>query len=372
MTVLFRMTSIVPRSELYEVKETPSSGRGVFATKAIPADTPLMSTDLLPAHVVYREYKREVCAHCFAYKSSRHLKLKIDEAGHAFCSKECMRAFEADAGAVGLEAWAVLEMFVKGNGKGSNERNGNKFAAVSDEEARRPDVEQITLAWQAADETVRLIRRAKEGSTSKVDQKALKFVLGEQMFSDTLSFLLSGVLMLAKTQTTEKNCEWQAVLELVTDGTPYTSPLDLTKNIRSYLQLTAILPLDLLTHLTPQNCLTLVSRDSHNSFGIRSLDDNGSELFGYGVWPTASYWNHSCEPSVQKKRVGRAWEFWSKHDVQEGEELCISYMGGDEADLNVIERRGRSQDIWGFECACRKCTREEEELEGTSDGSSQV
>jgi SET and MYND domain-containing protein len=362
------MASTSPTSDLYEVKETPSSGRGVFATKLILAGTPLMSTDLLPAHVVYRGYKREVCAYCFAYESSRHLKLKIVETGHAFCTKECMRAFKADAGAVGLEAWAVVEIFVKGNGKGSNERDGDKFAVLPDEGAKRPDVEQITLAWQEADETVALVRKARNGSKSKPHQKALQSVLSQQMYSNTLSFLLSGVLMLAKTETQEENRDWQAVLELVADSTPYTSPLDLTKNIRSYLQLTAILSLDLLTHLTPHNCLTLVSRDSHNSFGIRSLDDNGSEMFGYGAWPLASYWNHSCEPSVQKKRVGRAWEFWTEHDIQVGEELCISYMGGDEAELDVIERRGRSQDIWGFECACTKCMRDEEELEGTSDG----
>lgn len=259
----------------------------------------------------------------------------------------------------------MVEGFVRGKGG----KVGNAREGLPDEGAVRPGREEIRRQWEEAERTAELIRRAREGSRQKVHRKALQSTLGLQMYPDMLAFLLSGVLTLAKVAANEKCSEWDAVLELVADETPYTSPEDLLKNTRSYLQLVALLPVSLLPHISAEKCLTLVSRDSHNSFGIRSLDDNGSEMFGFGVWPLASYFNHSCEPSVHKKRVGRGWRFWAAHDILEGEELCISYMGGDEQDLNLAERRGRSEEIWGFICACTKCMREEEELEETTVGS---
>ncbi|KIW09559.1 uncharacterized protein PV09_00432 [Verruconis gallopava] len=357
-----------PASDLYALQETPSSGRGVFATQALRANTVLFKTDLLPAYVVYREYKREVCAHCFAYDSSRAHKLKVSETGHSFCSKDCLRTWKAEAGSVGLQAWAALETFIRGGktGRSSGPMDGNVYDTLPDEGATRPSADEIRIAWEQAERTAEAIRKARDGSKQKVHRKALQSTLSLQMYPDTLTFLLSGVLTISRQAESQ---DWQSILDLVADETPYASPQDLAKNVRSYLHLLCVLPTELLPHVTGANCLTLVSRDSHNSFGIRSLDDNGSEMFGFGVWPTASYFNHSCEPSVAKRRVGRAWEFWTAHDVEAGEELCISYMGGDEQDLNLVERRRRSEEIWGFLCACSKCMCEEEELEEATVGS---
>jgi SET and MYND domain-containing protein len=349
-------------TELYELQETPSSGRGVFARKAIPANISILKTDLLPAYVVNREYSREVCARCFAYNHSREFKLKILETGHSFCGKDCLRAWKADTGDVGLGAWTAVEAFVRGRSARPNggSMEGNVYDMMPDEGAARPSPEEIRGAWEEAEGTAALIREARDGSKQKVHRKALRIMMSLQMYPDTLTFLLSGMLVLANEKRTR---DWQSVLELVPDATPYTSPQDLAKNIRSFLHLLSVLPLALLPHVTAENCFTLVSRDSHNSFGIRSLDDNGSEMFGFGVWPIASYFNHSCEPNVGKRRVGRGWEFWTAQGVEEGEELCISYMGGDERDLNLGERRGRTKEIWGFVCACMKCVVEEEEEE---------
>jgi SET and MYND domain-containing protein len=364
------VSSTFPSSELYTVQETPTAGRGVFAAKAIPAGAPIIKTDVLPAYVVYREYKREICAHCFAYDHSRPFKLKVSETGHSFCSKDCLRAWKANEGAEGLEAWATVETFVRSKSASSNgSMEGNVYDTLPDEGAVRPSEEEVRKAWGDAEHTAELIRKAREGSKLKVHRKALQSTMSLQMYPDTLAFLLSGILTLSR----EKNSrDWASVLELVADATPYTSPQDLAKNIRSYLHLLSVLPTALLPHVTPETCFTLVSRDSHNSFGIRSLDDNGSEMFGFGIWPIASYFNHSCEPNVGKKRVGRGWEFWAAWDIEEGEELCISYMGGEECELNLGERRRRSEEVWGFVCACTKCMAEEDELEGTtleSDGS---
>ena len=113
-----------------------------------------------------------------------------------------------------------------------------------------------------------------------------------------------------------------------------------------------------------------MDRDCHNSFGLRSLDDGGDEMFGFGVWASASYWNHSCLANLEKERVGRTWRFWAKRDIAEGEELCITYLGLETPELDLEERRKRTKETWAFECGCQRCIEEskvdlEEETEQT-------
>ena len=118
----------------------------------------------------------------------------------------------------------------------------------------------------------------------------------------------------------------------------------------------------LLTFMDAQaeRCQELISRASHNAFSIRPNNDGqqSGEFLGYGVWPEASFFNHSCRPNLRKERRGRLWLFWADEEVEEGEELCITYLGGDEKDLGVEERRRRLQDEWGFRCCCTRCIEE--------------
>ncbi|KIK57318.1 hypothetical protein GYMLUDRAFT_172774, partial [Collybiopsis luxurians FD-317 M1] len=48
-------------------KSTPYGGRGLFATHFIPKDTLLHTSSSPFASVIYRKYRKEVCADCFAY-----------------------------------------------------------------------------------------------------------------------------------------------------------------------------------------------------------------------------------------------------------------------------------------------------------------
>lgn len=45
--------------------------------------------------------------------------------------------------------------------------------------------------------------------------------------------------------------------------------------------------------------------------------------------------------------------------MEKGEELCISYMGGDEVELDLRERRKRLSETWVFECGCIRCEMED-------------
>jgi SET and MYND domain-containing protein len=244
---------------------------------------------------------------------------------------------------MGIEAWAAIENYVKGRGK---EDNG-----MVDTDLVRPKVKDITKAWESVAEQAALIRVARGGEgATKQHRKAISKALQAPINPDVMSFCVSGLLWQHAHPT-----EWAKVLALAEDRTPYHSIDDLEIFTRTYLHLLAVLPLPLLPTVTAKSLFVLSSRDSHNSFGIRSLEDEGSEFFGYGCWPAASYFNHSCNPNVEKKRVGRTWEFRAGRHIESGEELCITYLSGEERKLSRGKRNIRLLKNWGFECGCERC-----------------
>ncbi|TID19556.1 25S rRNA (adenine-N(1))-methyltransferase [Venturia nashicola] len=370
--------SSLPGSTLFEVEDTPTCGRGVFALQDIPAGTSLLHTASLPASVVLRNYNREVCAQCFVYERGRNLKTRSVETGHSFCSQECLQAWMEDVGPIAIQAWTAIEDFIKKKsmqGNGSQNGNGNDDHEFHDMNDARPNEEEIRLAWDSVSSTAHFVLEARNGSIRKPHRRALTSVLAIFPNPDYLSFLLSATLSRSRNvlPPTERAAatEWESLLELVPDPTPYATSSCLQTAIQSYLHLLALLPLPLLPHVNAAGFLALAERDSHNSFGIRSLDDGGEEFMGYGVWPVASFFNHSCSPNVGKRRVGRTWDFWTSRRVRKGEELFISYMGGDEVDLDLGERRKRLGETWAFECGCVRCviedvglSKEDEVLEG--------
>jgi SET and MYND domain-containing protein len=342
----------------FTIKETLSAGRGVFPTSSLAAGTPLLNTNIIPAHVILREYKKEVCAQCFIYEQGRAIKIRDGRLGLYFCSEACQLDWRASATETELAAIEAVESFVKNKSKAQkapmyDSVNGGFLPDVS---SVRPSVEQINYSWNLVTSTADFIRRARAGSHAKPHRRALNAALAVPPSPDVLSFLLSGIL----TQALRPDA-WRNLTQLVPDEIPYPSLSDLENNVYAYLQLLALLPTDLLPHVQPKTCRAVVERDSHNSFGIRSLDDNGDEYFGYALWPEASFFNHSCRPNVAKKRNGRTWEFWLLRDVKAGQELTISYLGGEENELGFAERKRRLHATWRFECQCERCDLEDAE-----------
>ncbi|KAJ9623297.1 Histone-lysine N-methyltransferase set-6 [Taxawa tesnikishii (nom. ined.)] len=353
----------LPSSALFSVRETASSGRGVYATQAIPAGTLLFSTSALAAGVVYREYRKEVCAQCFAYDRGRVWRLRDSRAGVAFCGEACHDEWRRE-NAAGEAAFVAVEALGKG-GKGQTE-DGEEEKQSQDE--RRPTEEEIDTAWMKAEEMADRIRAARSSTQpSKAQRRDLNRVLATQPLRDILSYLLSGVLC------SEQEPElWADVLSLAADSKPYTTPTELEFHITSYHHLLAVCPIDLLPYITQATVRTIARNSAHNVFNIWSQDlvsedegsqndtgsagaPGGSECLGYGMWTTASYWNHSCAPNVRKRRSGRIWQFWAERDVKAGEELCITYLGGDEREMTRGQRRERLSKNWGFLCGCNRC-----------------
>ncbi|KAL1584222.1 hypothetical protein WHR41_06787 [Cladosporium halotolerans] len=349
-----------PTSTHFSIRPIPSAGRGVLASTPLAPNTPLLLSPPPAAHVIFRQYRREVCAHCLHYDRGRTLPVRDAPIGKVFCAEPCRAAWREAQGPLGVEAWTALETFVRSRAKSVVSTLAQ--AAVG----AKPGAQAVVATWEAAAEVGALHARARGGGVGAADsgpgikadreyRRALHHVWTQSVDPDILGYLLSGVL------TAHGDAGyWQREVEgLAMDEEAYKDTADLEAHCNAFLQLVATVPRELVGSCTVEVCQTLANASSHNSFGIRAGGDEGEEYMGYALYPEASYFNHSCSPSVRKKRVGRQWEFSTAREVGEGEELCITYLGGDEKDLTVTQRRERLRGVWGFECMCERCRRED-------------
>jgi hypothetical protein len=104
-------------------------------------------------------------------------------------------------------------------------------------------------------------------------------------------------------------------------------------------------------------------RENANSFGLWEMGNNDItnadggvaddlELLGWGIYPSAVYFNHSCDANVIKVREGRNMIFITRHMINKGEEACISYGSVGE---DVESRRSRLLEHYHFLCNCTRC-----------------
>lgn len=97
-------------------------------------------------------------------------------------------------------------------------------------------------------------------------------------------------------------------------------------------------------------------REMSNSFGIWDPPEGcEQELLGWALHPQAVFFNHSCAPNIRKLRQGRDMVFMAEQDIQEGDELCISYGSAAEP---VESRRKRLLENYSFWCQCTRCIAE--------------
>lgn len=228
----------------------------------------------------------------------------------------------------------------------------------------KPGEQAVLATWEEAEEIASMHRNARCSTASnsgpgiKADKeyrKSLHHVWTQPVDPDIMAYLLSGIIFRHQFPEAYE----REVATLAMDPEPYKDNADLEAHCNAFLQLIATVPRALVPSCTTQLCQVLSNAGSHNSFGIRAGGDDGEEYMGYSLYPEASYFNHSCAPNISKKRVGRQWEFKIAREVAAGEELCITYLGGDEKDLTVKERRDRLKGVWGFECMCQRCRQED-------------
>lgn len=347
---------MTPSSSLFEVQDIPNAGRGVIAKSLIPEDSLILESGPPAFSVIFQQYRRETCGFCFLWDRGRTLPVKNLGTAKFFCSEECQSRWLEEQGELGVESWRRLAAFVRAKGKGTN---ADELMA----EGPRPDRMAIDVAWKEAEADAKILQESRfsmnPGLSTKASRKraaAIQQKIGKTVDANMLSYFLDGILLHHKGSPLV-----QEVLSLARDDTPYRTENDLRNGCHSFLQLVSILPPELLSVLTPEVCRSMVQADNHNAFGIRGGGEDSEEYMGYGVYPCASYFNHSCKPNVKKRRIGRCWEFRAANNIAMGEECCISYLGGDEKDLSFTERQSRLEEVWGFACGCERCRREDGE-----------
>ncbi|KAI9018932.1 hypothetical protein DFJ74DRAFT_769738 [Hyaloraphidium curvatum] len=148
------------------------------------------------------------------------------------------------------------------------------------------------------------------------------------------------------------------------------------RDVRAFRLLLVVLPQKLWTapssDLTPAELFRgVVYRERANTFGIWEPTDPAeaagrpgageeSEILGSAVYPTAAFFNHSCDPAMYRMQAGKAIEFYARRDIAEGEELTIAY--GEVSD-RLGERRNKLASEYFFLCDCSKCQKESSEQE---------
>lgn len=108
-------------------------------------------------------------------------------------------------------------------------------------------------------------------------------------------------------------------------------------------------------------------RERANSFGLWELEQDGDiakgrggvsddlELLGFGIYPSAVYFNHACDANVIKVRQGKTIHFVARRMISQHEEACISYGTVEE---DVYKRRERLLEHYHFICQCKTCVQE--------------
>jgi hypothetical protein len=338
----------LPESAHFVVRDAPQAGRGVFARKALSAGDHLLTTSpqLSPtAHVVLRPYRREACAYCFSYDRGREWKNRVAGTALAFCTDDCRSYWIARYGEDALQSCVAVESCIQKHLKHNDD---------TDMEERFFDAHGAADMWKQATLVGDQLITARMARKPSKEQKRLIRSHSEVMVDpDILSFLLSVALIASYAESTSS-------LRALEGNSRVYETASLDEHIKAYYTLLAVLPVAALASFTSDLCHEYVSRASHNAFSIRPTadGDHSGEFLGYGVWPEASFFNHSCQPNVRKERIGRQWTFSASQDVVEGDELCITYLGGEEKDLDVIRRREKLRDEWGFICYCKRCVEE--------------
>ncbi|KLO07426.1 SET domain-containing protein [Schizopora paradoxa] len=399
-------------SSLISILQTPNAGFGVFAKRNLAPHTELLRSSSPAAYVIYRQFRKEVCAWCFRYDLGRTVGGPFNGGGMVFDTASCRDSWLEEYGAIGLECFGTVEAFVQ---KQSRKRGEEEESRERDSELP-PSPKEIDQAWEAIQEASlnvrnhRLLSRQQNFSehqttpTSNHLQQASLRKIGASALANALSlpvpdadllfFLLSGLLCRYKSRSTDKEMkqtsdQWSSMLSLCPSSTPYSSKRSLAETTHAYLQLLAILPVALLEdpQLVCRSTIeSILSRDVGNSFGIWSVEepfdriyscndatnsstpqsDDDPEMLGYAVYPSASFFNHSCRPNVHKQRIGRSWIFSIASDsVSAGDELSITYIRGEEDNLTLAQRRLRLEGGWSFVCQCSKCIAEEDAASGS-------
>ncbi|KAF9269798.1 SET domain-containing protein [Marasmius fiardii PR-910] len=338
--------------DIYEIRGTPYGGRGAFAIQSISKGN-LVHTSYGPyASVIYRNYRKEVCAQCFAYafdnkRSTWNVKTE-GITGFWFCSEDCRKVWE-EGGQVwgGVNLVAQMQASIDKLDKSLKKSKGLRTTSLVNSQPVSGSCtitqEALDLAWRDAEQHPPL------DQLNDLELDMVRFLA-----TAIVNHYVEDVDRPTPQRHHALSGTWADFMQLQNNELDYvrSKPHILASHLRVYGFIRkAVIPI-----LRPyvENADTvrqIIGRDQGNAFGLYEVfGDN--EMFGYAIYISGSYFNHNCSPNVRKERVGREMRFFATRDVQPGEELCTNYI-----DINdgAKDRRDNLSKEWYFDCMCERC-----------------
>ena len=280
-------------------------GFGIFATRNIAKDEVVLTETPYVSYI--ENIDRSRCSHCAKRLESRVLC----SCGEVYCSNQCRhRASVEYHAALCNTSYRQIETFLQQHGRTSSSRQINMVA--------------------------RLLARA---SIEKPSDKK---------YSSPLDLAPIHILH----RTTDVNS--------LADLEDSTYNMNIPQPIENYLLIdflyTENIP-SLYRQSNPRIDMDIIVQTSRvllaNTYRVDGSDVNLAVLLA------GSFFNHDCNPNAElttKPSTGNTAYFKTKRDVQEGEELTVSYVDPDEENqMRSLKLLG----FYGFRCQCKRCLLEQ-------------
>lgn len=358
----------------------PGKGRGFVAKQPIPAGTVVHTAAPLAA-VVSQEWTPETCAWCFAFSYPKRMRVKVDIKQNKarpttikdilFCSNECKEQFERhgyeNESLLFLRCCDAFEQAIQERKKADRKGNHESLAA------------QLTTASINIENDEELATWLDNVWTKVTNElRSMPLCWLPENSERTMCRLIAMCL-------SRRQCQAEYVLPDPTVGNfddlwqIQCNELDHYRHLvrkNSQQDLLEIMQLYVffanavsgIIHDCPHTLFRAIYfRERANSFGLWEMPHHNSatdsddgvtddlELLGWGIYPSAVYFNHACDANVAKIRDGRLMKFVARRDIEEGEEAFISYGSVGES---VRDRQQRLLEHYHFLCACKRCKNE--------------
>ncbi|GAA5815882.1 hypothetical protein MFLAVUS_009401 [Mucor flavus] len=390
---------------LLEISVLPGKGRGYRATSDIPVGTVLHVSEPL-ATTLSQEWTPETCLWCFdfAYPKKQKTKAVTEQEKLAlstqwsvapkhlsfkdmlFCSDTCKSSCQTS---LQSEWLPTLAMHYRLDCEFKNTCNLPTVAApIEPEFSKHIDLNNdealstwLNHAWTCLTEHLD-IHRDFDHTDMSMSRLIAACILRSQNSQHANLPPFHDLLVIQNNELSHFRTHFNASLY---PNHPQQLPLHCTKEV--YLSMMPDEVLDVMAlycffaramtkplHKVPVNAgithdlfRSIFFRERANSFGLWEMGNDevanatggvsdDLELLGFGIYPSAVYFNHSCDANVIKVRDGRSMKFISRRMIDEGEEACISYGSVDE---DVRGRRQRLLENYHFVCQCTRCIQED-------------
>lgn len=354
-------------SKYFDIKETIYGGRGCFANENIPQGTVIHECASPISSTIVRPFRKEVCSQCFQYFDGKTLKIKLGSCDKQykdlflyFCSDECKMKFEDDdIENLHLDSLLAVEKYYI---------SGLKKKEVDYENPKGDLQAQVKTEWEKVKDWEEMMSKMKPSKKlnlvpriSDSEYMEIKYVIGVLFkFYKYNELVLEKATSIKALESTNLEASELILFQLLQSSEEqkvqkYPYLLYSYINIYKFIKITSH-PL-LQPFITCQNIRDIIGKNLSNAFGIWSIqiEDEDKEFFGFGVYPSASYFNHSCSPNLIKKRIDNKLTFTTTKEIASNDELCIDY--GNYLNENV-EKRKKELKEWFFDCGCEKCNLE--------------